>query len=48
MALTSRTLIDETGNQLNYDTWQKNKNKKREEKEEGERKKNIYIYIYIK
>ena len=45
MALTSRTLIDETGNQLNYDTWQKKK-KKREEKEEGERKKkNIYIYI---
>ena len=35
MALTT------TGNQLNYDTWQKKKKKKRRER------KNIYKYIYI-
>ena len=27
VALTSRKLIDMTGNQLNYDTWQKKKKK---------------------
>ena len=44
MALTSRTLIDETGNQLNYDTWQKKK--KRDKRKKREREK--YINIYIK